>query len=486
MDVQSLEQGLEPFQHSREDPLGLGDRQAAQGEGRTGDAVAAEQAGFLRILPAQFGQLLAQAAALAGADVAEQDVLVGGESQLQLEGVHQLPQPRLLLAAEASAEQGEPHEPEASALAVPAQVILQFAAGFGAQAPDRMAEIVALELVAEPVDAAIVDQVFHAGVAPLHPIAVVPLQGHDRLHQIEHMLMLHVAEGVGRTGEGLLLVMGAAHAATHIHIAALGPALGVREQHQAHVLGEQVHGVVAGHGDGHLELSRHVGAAIEGLLAIAAEHPTLPLAFLHPPGGGSGFDPVAEIAVHPHVQVRPFSRLGSQQVGDVIGQLAGRRIPPLGVGGRRGHHIAVDIATGGQGGTQVAHDRADHLPEVLLVHPVHLEGLAGGDPQRAVAQPVGQLVHGQKEVAGDAAAGTAQPQHHLPVLLTTLLAVVAIVLLVTAVKLQNLNCVLTEIGQLVAQLGVERLAQMVAARLQLLELGGPSRYPGRHGHTHAS
>ena len=99
------------------------------------------------------------------------------------------------------------------------------------------------------------DQVLHPGMATLLAVAEIPLQGEDRLHQIEHVLVGHIAEGIGGAGKGFFLVVGAAHAAPHVHIAAHGPALGIAEQHQPDVLGQQVHGVIAGHRDGHLELA---------------------------------------------------------------------------------------------------------------------------------------------------------------------------------------------------------------------------------------
>jgi len=102
---------------------------------------------------------------------------------------------------------------------------------------------------------------------------------------------------------------------------------------------------------------------------------------------------------------------------------------------------------------------------------MHLEGLARCGAEGAVAQAVGQLIEGQVEGHRDAAAGTAQPQHHLPILVFTLAAVIAIVLLITAVELEDLNRGLTEILQLIRQLTPQRFMQVTAAGLELLELG---------------
>ena len=107
------------------------------------------------------------------------------------------------------------------------------------------------------------EQVFHAGVLAHFPVAVVPLQRQDRLDHIENVRGVDIAQGVRRAGEGLLLVVGAAHATADVDVATTQFAGGIGEGHQADVLGEQVHGVVPGHGDRDLELSWEVGVPVK-------------------------------------------------------------------------------------------------------------------------------------------------------------------------------------------------------------------------------
>ena len=116
--------------------------------------------------------------------------------------------------------------------------------------------------------------------------------------------------------------------------------------------------------------------------------------------------------------------------------------------------------------------RADHLLEVGLGDAVHLEGLPGGGAQGAVADPIGQIIEGEEEGGRYAAGGGAQPQHHLPVLLFPLAAVVPVVLLVAAVELEDLNRRLGEVGPVVAEFGGQGLAQVVTAGLEGLETAG--------------
>jgi len=164
--------------------------------------------------------------------------------------------------------------------------------------------------------------------------------------------------------------------------------------------------------------------------------------------------------------------LGRQQIGDLVGQLPGGWITVVLEGGGRGHHIAVDITAGREAGTHGSGHRADDFPQIGLGDAMHLEGLAGGGPQAAVAEPIGQVVEGQVQGRRNATGWTAQPQHHLPVLALPLLAMVPVVLLITAVILQNLDRRVCEMEAVVLQFRGQRFLEMAALGFQRLDLGG--------------
>ena len=105
-----------------------------------------------------------------------------------------------------------------------------------------------------------------------------------------------------------------------------------------------------------------------------------------------------------------------------------------------------------------------------------LEGLARGGPHRAIAQPVREVINRQVQGRWDAATGAAQPQHHLPILLLTLAAVVAVVLLVAAVEFENLNGPFREIGGTVRQLAQQGFLEMATACLELFKLRRSTRH----------
>ena len=207
---------------------------------------------FRHLKPEGF-QLGSNAGSLGGADVAQQQVLVGGEANLQLVGLHQLPQPCLEISVQAATEQGKSHEPHPCLLAMPAEIVQKLGLGLIAQPLEASLEVGRAQGVAEPLDSLVVQQVLHAGVLAHLPITVIPLQRQDRLNHIQNVGSIDVTQRIRRAGEGLLLVVGAAHATAHVDVAAPQIAGGVGEGHQADVLGEQVNRVVPRHGDGHLE-----------------------------------------------------------------------------------------------------------------------------------------------------------------------------------------------------------------------------------------
>ena len=114
---------------------------------------------------------------------------------------------------------------------------------------------------------------------------------------------------------------------------------------------------------------------------------------------------------------------------DLHGDLVDGRV------GRSGH-VTVHVAAGGEGGGERVVDRLDQRADALLQHAVELEGLAGGDAEGAVGEATRELVVDDVLGGWDDATGLARA-HHDGVLFTRL-ALVAVILLVDAVELDEL------------------------------------------------
>jgi hypothetical protein len=112
---------------------------------------------------------------------------------------------------------------------------------------------------------------------------------------------------------------------------------------------------------------------------------------------------------------------------------------------------------------------------------VQLNALAGGGSQGAVAVLVGEAIEGEIQLWGDIPAGVAGTQHHLIVLLLALGTVVAVILLVRAMKLKDLNRRFREVVGILQQFAGHGLAQEVTILFDRLHLrrgrprGGRSR-----------
>ena len=104
-----------------------------------------------------------------------------------------------------------------------------------------------------------------------------------------------------------------------------------------------------------------------------------------------------------------------------------------------------------------------------------LHALAGGDPQRAVGQLAGEVVHGQVLLGGEHPAGDGGPDHADVVEAGLgpgpLAAHVPVVLLVDAVELQHDLVVVVEAVAGIGQFAGDRPPQLAAAVLDGLDLG---------------
>ena len=78
------------------------------------------------------------------------------------------------LAIEAAAEQGQAHKPQPITLLMPAEVIEQLGLLFSSRWLDFSFEI-APNLLAEPLNTVVVEQIFHAGMTSHFAVAMVTL-----------------------------------------------------------------------------------------------------------------------------------------------------------------------------------------------------------------------------------------------------------------------------------------------------------------------
>ena len=216
----------------------------------------------------------------------------------------------------------------------------------------------------------------------------------------------------------------------------------------AHVVGEDVHVVVRRDGEAGLELTRQVGLAVEfvdrrAAVVVVGGRGEVRVGLVD---GSAGFrDLLAEAEVDLHA-VHPDGVVG----GGLRQQRAGQRERIVfdrlrdGVNRRIGRRrdVAVHVAAGGEGGGERLVDSLDQAADAALGDAMELERLARGDAQGAVGETAGELVVHQVLRGGDDAPGLTRA-HHDGVFFARL-ALIAVVLLVDAVELDELLVVAAE------------------------------------------
>ena len=98
---------------------------------------------------------------------------------------------------------------------------------------------------------------------------------------------------------------------------------------------------------------------------------------------------------------------------------------------------------------------------------MHLEGLAGGGAEGAIAQAVGEVIQGEEQLGRNPAAWIAQPQHHLPAAHLVGFAQFPVVLLIAAMELEQLNGIFGEADLVVGEFRQQRLTQVATVELAL-------------------
>mmetsp|Transcript_49480 Transcript_49480/g.77306 ORF Transcript_49480/g.77306 Transcript_49480/m.77306 type:complete len:364 (+) Transcript_49480:803-1894(+) len=342
---------------------------------------------------------------VSGLDAAKDHVLLASQPGVQPVLVHDLPQGGLeleiTLVLNAALLNVDTQEKVAVSLLVPAKPVDHPPLRKGDRGLDGLAQVTLHEL-AEVVDAEGVDQVLEASVGADLTVTVVTLGGEDSLAGLSDVLLGHVAKVFGNLGEGALLVVGTAHAASdedvisHQVLASL-----VHDHHQSNVVDEDVNRVVSGNSDSHLELTGKVGAAVEGLLGVSGDDAGA-LVLEAVPGdhlfkllriasegrdvvlSGASVDqvlvPVLDgsslLAVKP--ELKEGRAAGLQEIGQVVGGLEGILVGLVTQGGGRGHDVPVDVSAASEGRASSLGNAGNHVLEVVLLHTVELPGLASG------------------------------------------------------------------------------------------------------------
>ena len=287
------------------------------------------------------------------------------------------------------------------------------------------------DLGTRPVRAAFGHDVFEAGVLAVGAVAEIAVNREHGLRNFDKFFRFEKADDIREARIGGFIAVAAAHAAAHGEVVADEPVV-FDDGDEAEAIREYVLVIHRRNGKRHLEFSRQIRFAVKRVREIFVLR----------------FFEIELLAVNPDGVIGPGLRRERQ--GDALAILKDL-LARLGVGGRgRGEHIAVHVAARGERGEQRFVDGLDDRAQVGLEDAVELDGLARGDAHRVIAVAGRQIVEHAPLIGRHHAAGNAAADHH-DVFLAGL-AQVAVILLVGAVKLQELVVVLGKmIGARVVQ-----------------------------------
>ena len=212
--------------HRRADTLRLRQRQTAGRQGGAGHRPAVDRQQILGELDAVAAQRRLDRLAVAVLDIRQDQVLGRHQDQRRLEAADDLAQTRPqrdgigILDAPAGDRQAQ--IPAAVALGMPAQMIDHLERRHRAGIFQGMAQL-PLHLPLEPVEAALVDRVFQAGVPAVGPVAVVALDGHHGLDRRDQVVRLDEGDEARQPGICLRLVVRHAKTAADREIVAGKP-----------------------------------------------------------------------------------------------------------------------------------------------------------------------------------------------------------------------------------------------------------------------
>ena len=295
---------------------------------------------------------------------------------------------------------------------------------------------------AEPDEAAVGDGVFEPGVFAVGAVAVVALDEHDFLGDVDDLIHRAEAEDIREARVGFDLVVRHAEAAADGHIETKQFLAGrVGDRDEAEIVSVDVDVVARRDGDDRFEFTRQIRGAVQRFVV--------------------GFAAGDEFIGNPDLVVGAGAR--REVIADGFGEVErlGVEGALLGVGVR--HDVAVDVAAGREGVHELSVDRLNGWAEVALENAMKLEGLTRGNLERAVGVGVGEGVEGEPLRGRADAARDANARHKgerfFLVLAPALVAEVAVVLGVDAVEFGELGAVLGDR----AGRGVGEIAEDVAA-----------------------
>ena len=301
-----------------------------------------------------------------------------------------------------------------------------------------------VHFVAHEFHAALGHDVFESRPLAVGAVAEIAVNRQHGLRHLDEFVRREKADDIRQARISLLIAVAAAHASANGEVVANQPVV-LDDGDEPKAVRENIQVVHRRYHEGDFEFARQISFAVERVNKVFVLR--LFEFELHAvnPDGVIGGRPGRKRHRHPMgIRINLFARLR--------------------VGGRRwSEHVSVHVATRRERGEQRLVDLFDQRTQIIFHDPVELDALPRGDTQGIVAILRGEVVEHAPLLRRHHAAGDAAANHH-DVFLAGL-AQIAVVLLIRAVKFQELVVVLGKMAGL--RIG-ERLSNRARERRAVL------------------
>ena len=251
-----------------QEPLRLGHRQRACGQGHAGHGVLQLRGLEIVDQPVIAGNLFDLLALVRG-HPGNHQILVRRHAEIALVDLRDLAQTRLQrtvwIIQNAAAEQVERQVMLAIDALDPAEPVAARGKLVGARRLE-LDPCPAFDFGFEDINTNAVERVFGLGILPVHPVAPIPLHGHNMLSHGQRVLQRDKAKVISFARIGRGVAMGHGQATAHKHVPAHQLAI-FGDGHEVQVIGVHIHLIVWRNADRGFELARQVGLTKDRLLS---------------------------------------------------------------------------------------------------------------------------------------------------------------------------------------------------------------------------
>ena len=401
-----------------------------------------------------------------GLRIAQEEILGGGDPQAGSKLLYQTPQgrpqPEVALVLHPAILDAQSIKELAISLCLTAQMQVASLDQDRFRRSQRLFRI-PFQHAAEFASSPLGDQILEPCPLPVRAVAVIAVEFHHRFRQGEQSMGGYPANGLRQVREGVVPSMRHPHAAADQHVVA-DDLLSFHLRHETQILAIDVDTVVFRQRQPRLELPWEVRLAVDRFDRVAVVGP-------------QGWRMARQFAILDWFTIEPDFMVRCRTRSQVVGQslrcrleLSAKAVLPQRSGTT--HDVTGHVPARRQGGEQGAVNARDGSLQSLFDDAVELNPLTGRKAERAVGQSPGQIVQRQVLLCGHLATRDATADHeHVefahPGLLPTLPRI-PVLLLVGAMKLDQLDALRGEVWLITGQFRRQRPPQIVALLLVTL------------------